>query len=433
MKKTKFSGCSLTLALALGTLCVHQAAAASSPYISVGQAKTRKSVLALAPTIGSPETSQQLNRMLSFMDLFTFLDPQAFLEPAGSGIAPGSFKFPQWQQIGAEFLVKSKVIQESGHWVLEGYLYEVGGARNLLAKRYVQSGADLKAMTRLFANDIVQTLTGRPGLFNTTIVMSCERPKGRKELYLMDFDGSNVRQLTNHRSIAMSPAWHPSGTKSAYSVFIKNKRNIKNIDLYEFDLSASTTRMLSNRVGINSGAHYSPDGSKIALTMSFLNKNPDIFVFHPENSSVERLTSSAGEDVDPSWSPDGRQIAFVSSRSGQPMVYTMHAVNRVTYAGRYNATPNWSPDGKQIVFAGWVDGRFDIFAMKPDGSTIDRLTKSVGNNEDPTYSPDGSMIIFSSNRAGSKNIYVMNSSDGTGVKRLTFGLGDCTSPRWSPQ
>jgi TolB protein len=411
--------------------------AADQPYISVGAAKTRKSVLALVPTLGNPEVSQQLNRMLGFMDLFSFMDPKAFLEPAGSGIAPGTFQFPAWKQIGAEFLIKSRVIQESGRFVLEGYLYEVAGARNLLAKRYVLASGDLRSVTRLFANDIVQTLTGKPGLFNTKIVMSCERPKGRKELYLMDFDGSNVRQITNHRSISMGPAWNPAGTKIAYSVFMKNRKNIKNIDLYEFDLNASTTRMLSNRTGINSGANYSPDGTKIALTMSFLNKNPEIFVFRTDNSSVERLTSSAGEDVDPAWSPDGRQIAFVSSRSGQPMVYTMNAdgsnVKRVTYAGRYNATPNWSPDGKHLVFAGWIDGRFDLFVMKPDGSAIDRLTKNVGNNEDPSYSPDGSMIIFSSNRTGSKNIYVANASDGTGVKRLTFGMGDCTSPRWSSQ
>ena len=64
--------------------------------------------------------------------------------------------------------------------------------------------------------------------------------------------------------------------------------------------------------------------------------------------------------------------------------------------------------------------------MNPDGTNIERLTKGQGSNEDPYFSPDGEFIVFSSNRTGQKNIYVMN-VDGTFVKRLTFGLGNCDS------
>jgi hypothetical protein len=100
-----------------------------------------------------------------------------------------------------------------------------------------------------------------------------------------------------------------------------------------------------------------------------------------------------------------------------------------SYAGRYNATPSWSPRNNKIAFAGWIDGRFDIFIMNPDGTTIERLTKNQGNNEDPAFSPDGNFVVFSSNRTGQRNIYVMN-VDGTFVKRLTFGLGNCVAPKW---
>ena len=70
--------------------------------------------------------------------------------------------------------------------------------------------------------------------------------------------------------------------------------------------------------------------------------------------------------------------------------------------------------------------------MNPDGTNIERLTKSEGSNEDPFFSPDGNFIIFSSNRTGrdSRNVYVMN-IDGTYVKRLTYGLGNCVAPKWS--
>jgi TolB protein len=68
--------------------------------------------------------------------------------------------------------------------------------------------------------------------------------------------------------------------------------------------------------------------------------------------------------------------------------------------------------------------------MNPDGTNIERLTQNQGSNEDPHFGPDGNLIVFSSNRSGQKNIYVMN-SDGSYTKRLTFGLGNCHSPKWS--
>jgi TolB protein len=69
--------------------------------------------------------------------------------------------------------------------------------------------------------------------------------------------------------------------------------------------------------------------------------------------------------------------------------------------------------------------------MNEDGDNLERLTRDQGSNEDPHFSPDGNFLVFSSNRTGQKNIYVMN-ADGTGVKRLTYGLGNCTQPKWSP-
>ena len=71
------------------------------------------------------------------------------------------------------------------------------------------------------------------------------------------------------------------------------------------------------------------------------------------------------------------------------------------------------------------------FTITPDGGKIDRLTKDEGNNEDPNYSPDGNFLVFSSNRSQGKNVYIMG-IDGGAAKRLTFGLGNCVAPKWSP-
>ncbi|MCM2323528.1 MAG: Tol-Pal system beta propeller repeat protein TolB [Oligoflexia bacterium] len=430
------------LALALLQAVPAATLAEDRPYIPVGTARAKKTVLALAEvrTGGDARLDkigqlirETVNHDLAFMDIFQLLGQAAFLEDSKkAGLTPDTFKMSDWSSIGAEILVKAGLSFEGPNLALEGYVYETASGKRILGKRYVASQADAKATAHTFANDIVGSLTGLNGIFLTKIAMSCDR-NGKKEIYIMDFDGTNVRQITRHRSIAFAPAWSPDGTRIAYSLYTRHRGNIKNIDLFEFDFASNTHRLLSNRKGINSGAAYSPDGKKIAMTMSFLG-NPDIFVLDPVTKTVERVTKSLGFDVDPSWSPDGRRMAFVSSRSGGPMVFGMSSdgsdVQRLTYAGKYNATPSWSPQNNKVAFAGWIDRSFDIFIMNPDGSHIERLTKSQGSNEDPHFSPDGNFIVFSSNRTGQKNIYVMN-VDGTFVKRMTYGMGNCVSPKWS--
>jgi len=440
MNHSIFFRITFLLALALAA----QTEVFAGPYIAVGTAHTKKTIVAFPEIKGSQQGDRNASLAklihdtvvndLTFMDTFSFLAPSAFIENTDrAGITPEAFKMTDWTSISTEFLVKAQLTSQGDQVSLEAHLYDTFGGKQVLAKRYLATVSDVKTIAHTLANNIVVSLTGLPGIFLTKIAMSCDRGGNKKEIYIMNFDGGDVKQITRHRSIAFSPAWSPDGSKLAYSVFSKHRNNIKNIDLYEFNFADDTYRMLSNRKGINSGVAYSPDGRKMALTMSFLG-NPEIFTLEPSNNSVSRLTRSFGVEVDPTWSPDGKSLAFVSSRSGVAMIYRMNAdgsgVQRLTYAGKYNASPSWSPQNGKIVFAGWLDGRFDLFTMNPDGSHIERLTKAQGSNEDPYFSPDGNFIAFSSNRTGQNNVYIAN-ADGTYVRRMTYGLGNCVAPKWS--
>jgi len=410
--------------LALGCLITLSSpfSRAQTTSLAVGEAKLKKPVIVLGPPSSSTpaltatiaQIQKTIENDLNFVDQFR--------------VTPGADKNT------ADYTSTGSVKSDGDHLVYEFHFSQSGG-KEILGKRYTSDSDEYKTLAHSIANDIVFAITGKKGIFLTKIACSCDK-SGKKEIYTMNFDGSDVHQITKLRSISMGAAWSPDGSKLAFSVFNRHSDNTKNIDLFDYSFRTGSMRLLSNRKGINSGASYHPNGRQAAVTLSYAG-NPDIYLLDLDTRSTTQLTKSIGFDVDPSFSPDGSRIAFVSSRGGKPMVYTLNTANpsevkRITYAGQYNATPNWAPDGKKIVFAGWIDSHFDIFTVTADGSKIDRYTKNEGNNEDPSFSPDGSMIAFSSNRASrEKAIYIMN-ADGTNVKRLTFGMGNCSGSKWSP-
>lgn len=438
------------LSLALSLLASFAELAHSGQiYIPVGEARIKKSVLAFPDTKyisagvdagdsrGVARSVQDgVLKNLEYMNLFNMQSPAAFIEKSGAGMTLDTFRISDWSTIGTEFLIKTGITITGDNVAYEMRLYDVLGAKQILGKRYVAKTNEPKILAGTVSNDIVEALTGKAGIFFTKIAMVCDKG-GTKEIWTMNFDGSNPTQLTHDKRLSFAPAWSPDNQKIAYSRYTKNAKNIQNIDLYEYDLGTRSARLLSNRKGINSGAAYSPNGRQIALTMSFLG-NPEIFLLDPTSREVTRLTKSFGVDVDPSWSPDGKNLAFVSSRSNQPMVYVGEVERlktnpslgtRKTFAGKYNATPSWSPDGKKIVFAS-QEKTFNLFMMNSDGTNLERLTKEEGHNEDPHFAPDGNFIVFSSNRTGQKNVYSI-SSDGSTTRRLTHGLGNCMAPKWS--
>jgi TolB protein len=429
--------------LALLLLATTGARAEDKPMISVevGQARVKKTVAAF-PTIHAAHDAEGKLRSvreitmtdLDFSGLIDFLNPAAFVEDSTkAGVTPGTFKMQDWSSIGAELVIKGKGSVSGNNITLEIYVYAVHSGRQLLAKRYKAKEDSVRKMAHTVSNDVMFALTGKKGPFTSKIAFVSDKT-GRKEIYVMDYDGFNPIKVTSRFAHAMSPAWSPSGKQIVFTALTKNSKNVRNHNLFQYTVPTGKIEMLSNRQGINSGAVFAPNGRQLALTMSFTG-DPEIYLMDPKSKVVQRITNSYGIDVDPSWSHDGKHLAFVSTRFGRPMIYKMDSsganVQRLTYAGYYNATPSWSPAGNKIAFAGWDAGKFDIFIMNTDGSNIERLTKNMGNNEDPDFAPDGYFIAYSSNRKGKKNIYITN-VDNTVHRQVTSDFGNCESPRWSP-
>jgi len=437
-------------------------AGAGGLYIKIDNANLKKSLMAIPPFqyTGSPTTAKNgvkvgkevFDIFKNDMDVsgyFEFVKPEAYLEDLTKvGLRPvgtetGGFNFSSWSQIGTEFLVRVGFRILGNEITADTYTYYVPQQKLILGKTYRAALTDARTLAHTFANDLVKELTGQRGMFLSRIVTSRSTRPQEKEIFLMDWDGANQKQISSHGSIAQSPTWSYDGQKIAYSAFAYHPaEKTRNMDLFTYDVITGKRYLVSYRRGINSGASFTPDGKSVLLTISNAG-NPDIYRMTLDGRSLERITNGKNGDmnVEPAPSPDGKKIAFSSTRSGRPMVYVMNAdgsdMKRMTFAGDYNSTPAWSPDGKKIAFAGLDKGHNDVFIMDADGTNMVRLTSAkkptgkMADNEDPTFSPDGRNILFRSNRTGKYQLYIVT-LDGENERRITFDAHDYYKPRWSP-
>lgn len=375
--------------------------------------------------------SETIKRDLELTGFFELVDPKAFLEKATKeSMERDNIDFKSWSIIGAETVLKTGYWKLTPKYKVLVRLYDVVTGDALLTKTYECDEKSVKQLAHTVANEIIKSFTGRDGFYGSKVAFVSNQT-GKKELYIMDIDGTDVIRITNHRTAIVSPVWNPDGTKLLFTSYLG-----RNPDTYLYDFSFGKMFPVSRRDGLNISGDFSPDGESILLTLSY-EANPEIYELDLNTKKLKRLTNSWGIDVSPSFSPDGKRIAFVSDRAGTPQIYVMNSdgtnVKRLTYEGKYNASPRWSPDGKKIVFSGMssYNINFKLFLMNTDGSELIQLTNGAGSDETPSWSPDSRYILFSSTRDGNSELYITN-INGTFLYRLTNSPYNETNPAWGP-
>ena len=406
-------------------------------YIDINAPSIRKFNIAMPDFVNLdknkrlPELSTQLpgvlSNDLSLSGYFNPMDKEAFLQDKNIPLRLENINFKDWSVIGAELLLTGGFRSVGKSLEMEIRLFDVFWGRQILGKRVLGDLKDYRYLMHRIGNEIIRELTGQDGIFLTRLSF-VGNASGHKEIYMSDYDGHNVKQITKDNNIALLPRWSPDGIKIIYNSY-KDGGPM----LYMKDISSGALKRVSSRSGLNIGACWSPDGKKLALTLS-QKGNPDIFTIDLNGKMINQLTDHWSIDVSPSFSPDGRKIAFVSNRSGSPQIYVKDLDSgreeRLTFEGKYITSPAWSSRDR-IAYVSMEDGNFDIHSINPDGSQSRKLTQGQGNNEDPCWSPDGRYIAFSSNRTGRYNLYIMT-ANGQNQTRVTFDRGDQTSPTWAP-
>ncbi|MDE0298699.1 MAG: hypothetical protein OXN17_08715 [Candidatus Poribacteria bacterium] len=250
--------------------------------------------------------------------------------------------------------------------------------------------------------------------FNTNRIVFTFWKHGDGEVYVMDADGRNRENLTNHPGYDFDPDWSPDGTKIAFG---SGRNDV--FQIYVMDADGENQMRLTDGPRQKREPDWSPDGSKIAFTVD--DGVSHIGVMDADGKNRVRLENRASE---PSWSPDGRQIAFATSRNGDHEIFVIGAdgqgLERVKH-GLRGHSPSFSPDGRRIAYYESHEGFRHIHSVDTDGKNRVRLTHNQGHHSHPTWSPDGQMIAYVAYKDlffGDATIHLMT-ADGKYLKQLS--------------
>jgi TolB protein len=334
------------------------------------------------------------------------------------------------------YLVFGYTAVQDGRLLLRGFLYNVTQpdvtSAQLIGKLYFGSldeeGA--KKVARDFAADILQQF-GQKSLAGSKIYFVSDRT-GNKEIWSMDYDGSNQKAMTNYKSISKEPAVSADGkmfafqtlVKSGWQIMVHSAETGRKLPFYNFVTSTIET------------PEFTPD-EKHMLFAGTVDGWLQICMTDITGANLERLSHVHAAEVSPKVNPKtGRDVLFISGRSGIEQLWHMNidgsGVEMVSNGQGYVANPAWHPNGQLIAFAwtkGPEPGAYNIFIMDMADKKPNQLTSNSGKNENPWWAPDGAHLVYQSTHSRSTQIYTML-ADGTHPQQLTT-QGNNTQPVWA--
>ena len=304
-------------------------------------------------------------------------------------------------------------------------VYNASTRQRMLGKTFQAQANSARGLAHKVADEIVFAVTGKKGMASGKIAMVGTRT-GRKELYICDMDGKNMRQITKDRSIVVGPRWTPDGKNLTYTSY---KRGYPNVFM------TGRGKPISSHGGLNASGAVSPDGKSLAVILS-VSGNPELWLKSLRTGKLTKKLSNTqrGNEASPSWSPDGNHLAFVSDTSGRPQVYIISKnggkPKRISSSGTESVAPDWGKNG-YITYCSRVGGKYRIMVANPKSRTVRQLETDWADYEDPSWASDGRHIVCSRTSNYRSSIYLLDTLKDSPVA-LVSGSGDWYSPACSP-
>ncbi|HEY1403498.1 MAG TPA: hypothetical protein VGB05_05185 [Pyrinomonadaceae bacterium] len=210
--------------------------------------------------------------------------------------------------------------------------------------------ADGTGQVRLVSDTRVSpTLSWSPD--GSKIAFSVYDSQGQSDIYTVNLADGAVTGLTTAATPGVdyrSPAWSPDGrqialTRSTFT-FIPGGDG----EIYVMNADGSDLRNLTNSLYADGGANWSPDGSALVLT-SLRDGNDEIYMMYPDGSGQVRLTNNEGQDFAPTWQLPQSNAPCLLAEAGTERAVALDSVTLMRDPFPVITAHNFSPDQRTRV------------------------------------------------------------------------------------
>lgn len=245
-------------------------------------------------------------------------------------------------------------------------------------------------------------------------------PDGKKIIFsteggiltVCDIDGNNEKIISQSDEKCWNPSWSQNNntilfasTRGGYTD--ESGEPVQNI--WAMNIDGTNPRQLTFSNYNNKNPILSPDGKKIVFISSrdkiyfdmmdntYIAYRYQIYIMNSDGSDQQRLTAlNPGlNNYSPVFTPDGKKIIysteFAMSKDDNEWshIYIMNSdgsfPTRLSPLDANHTYPSIAPDGKKILFDADIEGNSPIMQMNIDGSNVIRLSKDSYSNYFASY------------------------------------------------
>ncbi len=277
-------------------------------------------------------------------------------------------------------------------------------------------------------------LFGQEGIFHKRILYA-NRMKTISEIFVCDFDGKNVKQITQEKGYCISPKFLPKRPGN----YLYVSYQLGQAKLYLSDLKLKKGVSIIPLKGNQILPSISQKGDQIAF-IGDAGGRPDLFLqsFDDKGNLLGKprqiFSYPFATQASPTFSPDGAKIAFVSDKDGPPRIYLLDltrantAPELLTKQNKQNTSPAWSPDGMKLAYSAKTDGVRQIWIYDFQEKIETQLTFAKENMENPMWASDSLHLVFNS-EGDLAELYIANIHQNQFVK-ISEGIGHKRFPSW---
>jgi TolB protein len=208
----------------------------------------------------------------------------------------------------------------------QGYVWAVYDTFDIFTAK--PDGSDLKQLTNTQGYDAETTISRNGKLAFTS------KRDGDLDIYTMDRDGKNVKRLTNELGYDGGPFWsydgkqivyrayHPQAEKEKADYIALLKQNLIRptvLEIWVMNADGSNKRQVTHLNKASFAPYFFPDGKRIIFASNFADpkgRDFDLYMIKTDGTGMERITYNDTFDGFPMFSPDGTKLVFASNRHG---------------------------------------------------------------------------------------------------------------------